>query len=192
MMTEGSKHIDGLTASEKAVMDAIIAEHGPHLQRFLASRVSELTDREDIEQETYLRLLKYDNLDTVSNLRAFLFRIAENILKDRGRRNAFRQEDKHIPVEDAVLADPAPSQDHIIQGDESLALFKHSLQSMPAKQRQAFLLSRMDEMNYRDIARHMGVSVKSVEKYISDALAHIRKKLGYEGGRASLGKGTRK
>ena len=51
------------------------------------------------------------------------------------------------------------------------------IEQLPPKCRRVFLLSRMHEMTYPQIAEHCGISVKMVEKHISHALAICTAKL---------------
>ena len=51
------------------------------------------------------------------------------------------------------------------------------MDALPERCRQAFLLHRVSGLSYNDIARELGVSVSSVEKYILQALKHCRREL---------------
>jgi RNA polymerase sigma-70 factor (ECF subfamily) len=48
---------------------------------------------------------------------------------------------------------------------------------MPGRRREAFLLHRIEGLSYVDIARRMGVSVKSVEKHLSAAMLELVRKM---------------
>ncbi len=52
-----------------------------------------------------------------------------------------------------------------------------ALKSMPEKQRVVFLMSRIDGLKYKEIAEHLGLSVKAIEKRMGLALQHIKEKL---------------
>ncbi len=55
--------------------------------------------------------------------------------------------------------------------------YEIALKSMPEKQRVVFLMSRIDGLKYKEIAEHLGLSVKAVEKRMGLALQHIKEKL---------------
>jgi len=55
--------------------------------------------------------------------------------------------------------------------------YSKALASMPEKQRTVFLLSRTDNLKYREIAEMLEISVKAVEKRMKLALEHLRKHL---------------
>ncbi len=52
-----------------------------------------------------------------------------------------------------------------------------ALKSMPEKQRVVFLMSRIDGLKYKEIAEHLGLTVKAVEKRMGLALQHIKEGL---------------
>jgi RNA polymerase sigma-70 factor (ECF subfamily) len=47
------------------------------------------------------------------------------------------------------------------------------LERLPDRVRAAFLLHRFEELSYSEIAKRLGVSVSSIEKYISQALKEL-------------------
>jgi RNA polymerase sigma-70 factor (ECF subfamily) len=65
---------------------------------------------------------------------------------------------------------PDPAAIHVaLQALERIA---EMLAGLPAKAREAFLLSRLDGLTYSEIATRLGVSPSSVKNYISSALVH--------------------
>jgi len=52
--------------------------------------------------------------------------------------------------------------------------------AMPEKQREVFLMNRIEEMTYKEIADRLELSVKAVEKRMHGALAHIREHVKYK------------
>lgn len=118
---------------------------------------------EDIVQETFLRLMHYPTA-AILHPRAFLIRIARNVLYDRVREGArevgpltnsptFRED------RDAT----APDQFEAV-------LLKQLLTALPEIYRDVFLLSRFCGMSYDQIAEARGISVKTVEWRMSRAL----------------------
>lgn len=57
----------------------------------------------------------------------------------------------------------------------------HSVSLLPEKCRQAFLLSRAEDLSYKDISGHLGISVSTVEKHISKALKFLKLDLNVDG-----------
>jgi len=55
-----------------------------------------------------------------------------------------------------------------------------TIDSLPEKCRQAFMMNHYGSLSYKAIALEMGISVKTVEKHISKALQLLRKELSEE------------
>ena len=62
--------------------------------------------------------------------------------------------------------------------------FKEQLEniiaSMPEKQRDVFLMNRIDELTYKEIADRLELSVKAVEKRMHGALSFLRDKVNHK------------
>jgi len=52
------------------------------------------------------------------------------------------------------------------------------IENLPEKEREVFLLSRIDKMKYKEIAEFLDISIKTVEKRMTNALVDVRKHLG--------------
>lgn len=61
--------------------------------------------------------------------------------------------------------------------EERLKLLQNVIDKLPAKRRAIFMLNRFNGMTYKEVAGHMGVSVKMVEKQIAKALKFLRTEL---------------
>lgn len=76
---------------------------------------------------------------------------------------------------DATLAASTP--DDILQYDELYQLLEDTINKLPQQCKKVFVLSRMEDKKYHDIALELGVSVKAIEGHISRALRILRKKI---------------
>jgi len=57
-------------------------------------------------------------------------------------------------------------------------LYSNALSDMTSKQRETFLMSRSQGLKYEEIARSLNISVKAVEKRISNSLIILKKRIG--------------
>jgi len=167
-----------MTPDQQLALNEIVQNHGTHLRRFVESHLFDRERSEDIVQEVYLRLAKYEKLETIENPRPFVFRVAENLMKDRFRRRMRRSEDKHDTLDEKQVISLAPSPDKEVEDRQELSRVRAAIEAMPEPARTAFILSRYEDMTYSAIADHMGVGVKAVEKYISTALGYLRRTVG--------------
>ena len=65
------------------------------------------------------------------------------------------------------------SPERILIANERLARLMEALNALPPRMAEAFVLHRFDEMTYAEIARRMGVSVRTVESFIARAVTRV-------------------
>jgi RNA polymerase sigma factor (sigma-70 family) len=156
----------------------IIRRHHSALIKFLRRRLSVADDAEDVAQETYIRMMKYEGSSELNSPSAMLFRIAVNVANDHGRAAVARHAAKHSDVQDFEIASERPSAERELLASQTFEIVLAAIEELPPKCRQVFLLSRASDMTYPEIAVHCGISVKMVEKHISKAIAHCLAKVG--------------
>lgn len=162
--------------SEMAVadrVDGLYRRYASWLRRTLRHRFGAANEEaEDLVQEAYLRLARYSDAARDHHPRALLLAIARNLLRDARRSAAHRHRwvPPHRAVEPGELLPVEPDQ------AEQL-LLKQIILGIPPAYRDVFILSRFTPMTYEDIARHCGLSVKTVEWRMSKALEHCAAQL---------------
>lgn len=145
------------------------------LLRYLVTRMPG-QDAADVAQECYLRIHGCENLLTLQNPKAFLFRIATNLLTDRARRRIRRNRHRQllgspIGTDDCEdIPSPQPTVEDSIVAAEELQKVAQAIESLPPKCQQALLMQRLDGLSHEQIARVLEVSRSMVEKYIAKAL----------------------
>ena len=171
--------------NNKEFVENLMTLHSTTLVRFLARRMSSREDAEDIAQAAFIRLYTLDDPGKLSNAKAFLFQVAANMSIDQLRRKVLHQ--NYLEREGAKAPSTGPMQVSVqieniplereMEAKQTLSFIYASLASLPQNPRQAFILNRAKGLTYGEIAKQMGVSVSSVEKYILEALKHLRSAL---------------
>lgn len=126
--------------------------------------------------ETYLRLEGMRELGPVRSPKAYLFRIALNIAADRRR-----AEKRRLTVDevDALLEipDDRPDAARVIEDRSEVNLLRHAIAELPERRRRVLMLSRIDGMPNREIAALLGVTVRTVETDLKQAVEHCADRL---------------
>jgi RNA polymerase sigma-70 factor (ECF subfamily) len=150
------------------------------LSSYLRRRMSSDADVQEVVQEAYARILSYGYGCSRPPVvwKALLYRIATNLVHSRGRMDKSHNKAGHSSVDDIELASEEPSQERVVAAQQELAIVRQTILDMTPKCRKVFLLSRTHRKTYPEIADICGISVKMVEKYISQALAALRRELG--------------
>jgi RNA polymerase sigma-70 factor (ECF subfamily) len=167
----------GPAESEPLSVRELIRSHHTSLMHLLRRRIRVAEDAADVAQEAYIRMLKYEGARNVRFPSSLLFRIAINVAKDRGRSEQVRHAQDQCEFNELEIDSGVASPERELAAQQDLARVYEIIDQLPPKCRRVFLLSRMNEMTYPQIAAHCGISIKMVEKHISHALAICTAKL---------------
>ncbi len=164
------------------LLDEQMDELATPLVRYLTKKVRNDEDANDLAQEAFLRMHKFQQSRRLDNARAFLYKTANNLVVDQLRRA--RVHDKYLNFEmlpeqsDEENDKCVPSAERTVSAEQELNQLYKVVDQMPEKVRRAFLLHRGKDLSYPEIAIEMGVSTSMVEKYIIQALKILREKMG--------------
>lgn len=137
--------------------------HEPALRAYLQNRYPSTRDVDDVVQESYLRIWKAAALRPVESAKAFLFKIARNIVVDLGRR---RQIDPVVAVTDLCsvpVIDDGPGVADIACTQEEIALLADAIKSLPARCREILILRKLRGVPQKAIAAQLGLSEQTVQ-----------------------------
>lgn len=165
---------DNLVSSETSntlSIENLVSHCHISLVSFLRRRLRVGEDARDVAQEAYIRLMQYEGSTDVKSPESLLFRIAINIANDMGRADKVRHVSDHCDIDGLDFDSGIASPEREVSASQQLDLLYATIEELPPRCRQVFLLSRFQNMTYPQIAEHCGISVKMVEKHISRALA---------------------
>ncbi len=157
---------------------AVLSErYRPGLLRFFARRINTRAEVEDLVQEVFLRLLRRVDLDSIENVQGYVFEVAANVIRDRVRHGQSRAFNRHDAYSEDSHALEDFSPERVLIGRQAIGRVAKALYELPERTRMAFVLHRFEGLHHPEIARRLGVSVSSVEKFVMQALAHVRWRL---------------
>jgi RNA polymerase sigma factor (sigma-70 family) len=141
------------------------------LRRLLRSRGRSIDDTDDLIQEAFLRLQLYcrDSKVKVEQTEAFLVRTALNLSVDQHRRAQVAGVVSG-GLDSMELIDPQPSPDAVCAAQDRLRHMKAGLANLSPRQREVFLLNRVEGFSFPQIAKELGVSMSMVEKHAAKAV----------------------
>ena len=147
---------------------ALYSEHHGWLHSWLRSQLSSAADAADLAHDTFLRLLQHRDQPELAAPRAFLRTVARGLVIDHWRREELRR--AYLEA----LANLPPAQVPCVETREVLLelleRIDRMLDGLKPKVRRAFLLAQCEGLSHREIAAQMGISLRSVERYVADAL----------------------
>ena len=150
--------------------------HGEELQRYLTRRLNCAQTAADLTQEIFVRLMRSEAAGTLENPRAYLYRIASNLLADHFR-GAKRQADIAGPALWETVPDQAPNPEAALLTRGELHRLERAIDALPPRQREVLLLHKFEGLSYQAIAERLGISKNTVMVHMMRALAHCRDRL---------------
>jgi len=130
-------------------------------------------ETEDLTQEVFARMLDHADIDGIKNIEGYLFRVAANVVAEKGRRDLVRRTVMHVELTEADHPVEVNSPERILQQQDLLKAMMQMIHDLPPRTQEAFVLHRFEEMTYEAVSRAMGVSVSAVEKHIMRAISHL-------------------
>lgn len=140
------------------------------LLNFCARMVRDRDVAADVVQESYARVLAIQNAQVpIAEPRALLYRTARHVMIDLHRRERLRSHDDLDGMdEEAQPAMPARLQpDALLASAQATAAYVATIEALPPRCREAFILHVFDGLAHAEIAQRMGTSVSMVEKHIA-------------------------
>jgi RNA polymerase sigma factor (sigma-70 family) len=140
---------------------------------YFRKRVTDREEAEDLAHDVLVRLFGRPGIKDANALQYYLFETAHSVFIDWTRRNKVRARSAHQSL-DEDIPDPAVfASDRVLQSKEDVRRIDASLQALPERTREIFLLRRLEGMKHGDIAVTLGVSLSTVEKHVHRAAAHL-------------------
>ncbi len=156
------------------VFEKIYHAYAKDLKRFLYFKTQDMDLAEDIMQDAFVKL--WDNCGNVNydKTKSFLFTVAKNLFLN------IKKHEKvvlnHQKYQLRKSNDETP--EYLMIEKEFLVKIEDAIASLPEKQKEVFLMNRMEKKKYKEIAEILGISVKAVEKRMHFALVIMKDKIG--------------
>ncbi len=124
---------------------------------------------QDLAHQAFERFLCLPDPAAIDRPRAYLFQLVRNLLVDEHRKEKVRQ-DHRDTVNVLEAEDDQPTPEDLAIQQQTLDQLQTAIEQLPSKRQRAFVLSRVHNLSYRDIAQDMGISTEGVKKHVMRAL----------------------
>lgn len=156
-------------------------EYHTRLLNYVRTSLRTESDAQDVSQEVYLRLLRVPEDRVIDHPRAYLFRVAANVVNDwRAGQRLLETRPPEALEEIPAPEDTGESYDQRLQSER----VGRAIASLPPVYRATLLLKVQHGLTYGEIATHLGVSERMVKRYVVKAYARMREQLSAPGNSA--------
>ena len=165
-----------MNALDKHSFEKLFKDNFKGMVRFCMMYVKDYETAKELVQDSFISLWeKKDTIDISKPVKSYLASIVYNkslnYLRDNKKYNK-----EIIDFEGLSSVDCFQKYD-AVELEELQININTSINELPEKCKEVFMLSRFENLKYQEIADKLGISIKTVEAQISKALAHLREKL---------------
>lgn len=170
-MKDASK--DNLCSEE--VFNKFHRLHSRSLYNFMFYKCGNSEQASDYVQEAFIRIFENCSKIIPSKAKSYLFTTANNLFLNVKKHEKVKLSYRVLQVSDDVqMEDPH----FILREKEYMEQLQKAIGDLTDAQREVFLLNRIDNKKYREIAEMLNISQKAVEKRMMGALTKLREALG--------------
>jgi RNA polymerase sigma-70 factor (ECF subfamily) len=158
------------TDGDTAAFEVLARRYGPMMRGYAVRLTGSTADADDAVQETLIHA--WDHLGELrdgSVVKSWLMRIC-------GRRSIdiVRRRREHADADTlAEVSDSSPTPESATISGSGLDALARSLESLPAEQRQCWVLKEMGGLSYDEIAEQLGLTSESVRGRLARARARL-------------------
>ncbi len=172
---------DRLKKRDEQAFRELVDTYGQLVFRTCMGILHDREDADDVAQEVFIEVFRsIDRFRSGAKISTWLYRIAINKSLNYLRDNR-RHTESLVPREASVAAISAAvtgdSPLETLQEKEKKKILEQALNALPEKQKIAFVLSKYEDLSYKQISEVMKLSVSSVESLIFRAKQNLQKKL---------------
>jgi len=157
--------------------EQLFERYSQKLYRFSFSYLKSETEAEEIVQNVFLKLWENrKKLKNETSFQAYLFTIAFNSIRKHFNQKARSEHYRTEIIE--WLSDENPSLETNADFEKLVAKLEELIEQMPVRRKEIFLKRKKEGKSIRDIASEMGISPKTVENQITEAMNFLKKEFG--------------
>jgi len=165
----------GESDAQRPDAEQLVRDFNQSLVRMLQHRLGSYEDAREVAQEAYAKLLNLGEGPGISFHRAYLFRIAQNLATDLLRRRAYMEQTAPDLLD--FRADPAASPERSANAAQIVSRLPALLAELPFNCAESFRLVRMEQLEFAEAARRLGLTERMIRIHVARALAYCQERM---------------
>ena len=155
--------------------EKLFSDHYEDLCKSTFSIVNDPDTAKDIVQDVFLRIWRQrNNIAPGGTSKSYLYRSCINQALNYIKTYKRKIHREHLYVDRGEGTSREPEAEKKLIADELSQRINACINELPPVCKEVFLLSRYEEMSYKEIAQFLDISVNTVEKHIGKALKALR------------------
>ena len=155
----------------------LFREEYPKLVHYMVARTGSWPEARDVAAQAFAQVLEMRAPDTVTFLKAYVYRVARNLATDRARAGAIRTRINKIVKHE--FASTSPSPEPLFAHEQRIKVLSDAIETLRPTRKMVLRLRVWDELPYTEIESRFaadGVSVneRTLLRWYADALKELR------------------
>ena len=176
---------DRVKFGDQKALESMFSIYFPRLNDFARKVIKDEFISQDIVQEVFLKVWEKKTEIESINLEAYLFRLVRNRCIDYIKHlkvvnNQIHEIQISSKYEELYRIDFIGNEPYVLIEKELKTKIDETIQSLPDRCREVFILSRMNGLKNKEIAEKLNISIKNVERHLSRAIQSFRKNFSEE------------
>lgn len=170
-----SKRLERARSLDRDTLGAIYDDYHPQVYKYIYRRVGNVEVSRDLSAEVFRRFLQalHKGSGPANNLRAWLYRVAHNIVVDHYR----RQKNQQLSIIDENLVGDSPDPGQAAELSMQLEKVREALGQLTPDQQQVLALKFLEGLSNNEVAGITGKSIGAVKSLQHRALATLQRQL---------------
>ena len=171
---------DQVKAGDQKAYELMFSIYFARLNDFANHVIKDNIISQDIVLEVFLKIWENRSKIESLNLEAFLFRLVRNGCIDYIKHikvvnNRMHEIEVTAKYEELYRIDFVGNEPYILIEQELKNKIEKTVQSLPNRCREVFILSRIDGLKNKEIAEKLNINIKNVERHLNRALQSFYK-----------------
>lgn len=163
------------TTFDKDDLKKVYDEYFGAVRNFLYYKTKDIQLAEDLVQEVFIKVWEKRETIKKETLKSLLYTIANNLMINHiNHQKVVRSHEDSSNYQVGSSESP----EYIFEEQEFQIRFNLIMSKIPDGPKEVFLMNRIEDLKYDEIASRLELSVKAVEKRMSKALSILREELG--------------
>lgn len=165
--------VTALRRGDAGAFDKIFRIYGKRLYGFALGYLKSKAEAEEVVQEVFYKIWKnHESLNPDLSFKAYIFKIAYNHIQELFLKLAQKKNYLNEIVSSSVPF--TTEMDERMNYQSLLELVDRLIDQLPNRQREILIMRKKDGKPLKEIADELGISPKTVENHITEAMKRIR------------------
>lgn len=155
---------------EESVFAKVFSEYSKVVRNFIYFKCGNADQADDLTQDAFVKLWNNCAKVPFSKAKSYLFVVVKNAFFNEAAHKKVVLKYQQATPQESHKEDP----EFLLEEKEFHQKLNDAINGLSEKQKEVFLLNRIEKKTYKEIAEMLDISVKAVEKRMHNALANLR------------------